>query len=171
MAYAVPRTVFAIAQQTSSVCWATVYAMMKSWRDQRCFDPGSAVASIGAKYLELYRNNQVLPTEEFGPFIRAAGMEVEPMQNKTVAAWEKMLRNFGPLWVGTLNSTSPNAGLHSRIIHAISGDGTAPATRFSIVDPDGGRKYTESLTIFALKYEGAYRAVDGEYFQIRHFTR
>lgn len=170
VAYSVPKTKTVIAQQTTMGCWATVYAMMRSWRDQKSYAPATAVALVDQKYRTIFDDNTGLPPSEFGPFIAAAGMSVEPMQNRTIAAWEKMLRTYGLLWVGTLSSTHAGAGLHSRIIEAIVGDGTVPHTKFSIIDPDGGRRYSESLTIFIRKYEGAIKSVgNAEYFQIRHY--
>jgi hypothetical protein len=169
MAYTVPGITIVIAQRTSLVCWAAVYAMMRSWRDRKSYDPATAVAMVSPKYRKLYDGNQVLPSYEFGPFMSAAGMRVESMQNKTIAAWEKLLRDHGLLWVGTMNSLAPGAGLHSRVIHAISGAGTASNTRFGILDPAHGRRYDESFEVFSKKYEGAFRSVSGEYFQIRHY--
>jgi Papain-like cysteine protease AvrRpt2 len=96
-------------------------------------------------------------------------MVFEPMMNLTIAGWVNQLRTRGLLWVGTLNSIGPGAGLHSRIVEAMSGDGTVDGTVMHIVDPAGGRKYQEKFRDFITKYEGAFAQASGDYFQIRHF--
>jgi peptidoglycan hydrolase-like protein with peptidoglycan-binding domain len=167
--YTVPGMRVVLAQPNTRVCWATVHAMMRSWKFQSSFDIRQAAAAVADKYAVMVDNNQVLPTLEFGPFIRAAQMEVEPMMNLTIAGWVDLLRAKGLIWVGTLNSIGPGAGLHSRIIEAMSGDGTVDGTVMHIIDPAGGKKYQEKFRDFITKYEGAFGQATGDYFQIRHF--
>lgn len=166
--YIVPGLKVVIAQPTSMVCWATVHCMMRSWRDQLSYDIRDAADRVDPKYGTLVDQNKGLPPTEFGPFIHAAGMVVEPMANYLPSVWEEMLRAYGMLWVGTLNALGPGAGLHSRIIEGISGHGEAGRSMF-MIDPDGGRRYTETFEVFLAKYEGAIAGVSGQYFQIRHF--
>jgi hypothetical protein len=168
MGYMVSGLKVALAQSTSNVCWATVYTMMISWKDRQTYDPLDALAIVGSNYVDLYKKNSWLPTAEFGAFITAAQMKVEPMQNKTFAQWETLLRRYGLLWVGTLAATS-GPDLHSRIVSAISGDGKSADSKLGIIDPAGGKKYAERFSVFEKKYEGAIRSVNGAYFQIRHF--
>jgi hypothetical protein len=54
-------------------------------------------------------------------------------------------------------------------VEAMSGDGTVDCTVMHIIDPAGGRQYQEGFRTFFTKYEGAFRQVSGDYFQIRHF--
>ncbi|MBX6424919.1 MAG: LysM peptidoglycan-binding domain-containing protein [Variibacter sp.] len=166
--YVVPGIVDVIAQPTSLVCWATVYAMMRGWREQSSMGIREAVARIGEKYARMVDNNQPLPPGEFVPFLRAANLRHEPMANPTIERWADMLRAYGLLWVGTMNLDF--SGRHSRIVYAISGDGTAEGTRMGIVDPDGGRRYPEVFADFLARYEQGftYGSNDG-YFQIRHY--
>jgi peptidoglycan hydrolase-like protein with peptidoglycan-binding domain len=158
-----------IAQPSSMVCWATVHAMMRSWKFQASFGIRQAAAAVGERYGALVDANRGLPSEEFGPFITAAGMAVQPMMNLSIPGWLSLLRRRGLIWVGTLNSIGPEAGLHSRIVEGMSGDGTVDGTELHMIDPDGGRRYHERFRLFIAKYEGAIRSVDGEYFQIRYF--
>lgn len=166
--YIVPGLKVVIAQPTSMICWATVHCMMRSWRDQASYDIREAADRVASKYATLVDQNKGLPPSEFGPFIAAAGMVAEPMANYLASAWEDMLRTHGLLWVGTLNSLAPGAGLHSRIIEGMSGHGENGREMF-IIDPDGGRRYRESFEVFVAKYEGAIAGVTGQYLQIRHF--
>lgn len=167
--YTVPGFRVVLAQPTSMVCWATVHAMMRSWKFQASFGIRQAAGAVAEKYGVMVDNNQGLPPAEFGPFIRAAQMEFEPMMNLTIMGWVNLLRAYGLIWVGTLNSIGPGAGLHSRIIEAMSGDGSVDGTMMHIIDPAGGRQYQETFRDFLTKYEGAFGQVSGDYFQIRHF--
>lgn len=167
--YTVPGLRVVLAQPTSMVCWATVHAMMRSWKFQMSLGIRQAAGAVAEKYGVMVDNNQGLPSAEFGPFITAAQMAVEPMMNLTITGWVNLLRAKGLIWVGTLNSIGPKAGLHSRIIEAMSGDGTVDGTMMHIIDPAGGRQYQEKFRDFLAKYEGGFGQVLGDYFQIRHF--
>jgi peptidoglycan hydrolase-like protein with peptidoglycan-binding domain len=167
--YTVPGFRVVLAQPTSMVCWATVHAMMRSWKFQQSLGIRQAAGDVAEKYGVMVDNNQGLPSAEFGPFITAAQMVVQPMMNLTIEGWVGLLRSKGLIWVGTLNSIGPAAGLHSRIIEAMSGDGTVDDTAMHIIDPAGGRQYQEKFRDFITKYEGAFAKVSGDYFQIRHF--
>ena len=72
--YDVPGETVVLTQPSPKSCWATVYTMMRSWKDQSSYDLEAAVAAIGDKYLEILRADTALPVEEFGPFLDAAGM-------------------------------------------------------------------------------------------------
>jgi hypothetical protein len=165
--YVVPGVKNVIAQPTNSVCWATVYAMMRSWKDRQSYSIRHAVALVDEKYGKMVDNNQGLPSSQFGPFIRAAGMRVEPMANLPISEWVAKLKDFGLLWVGTMFSVT--SGLHSRIIEGMTGSGTYDATWMMIIDPWGGKRYRESFARFLHKYENAIVGVSGQYYQIRHF--
>jgi hypothetical protein len=169
--YTVPGMRVVLAQPTSMVCWATVHAMMRSWKLQMSLGIRQAAGAVDEKYGKMVDNNLGLPPAEFGPFIAAAQMDVHPMMSLTILGWVDLLRAKGLIWVGTLNSLGPGAGLHSRIIEAMSGDGTVDATVMHIIDPAGGTKYQEKFRDFITKYEGAFMQVPptSDYFQIRHF--
>lgn len=167
IAYSVPGLVPVIAQPTSMVCWATVHAMMRSWRDRMSHDIRGAAELVHPQYATMVDNNQGMPPVKFGPFIRQAGMRFEPMANLPAEEWLRKLRAHGLLWVGTMASV--RGGLHSRIIAGMRGDGTSTGTWMYMVDPAGGRRYRERFDLFTTKYEGAIRGRSGPYFQIRHF--
>ena len=46
--YVVPGHKVVLKQPTNSVCWATVYTMMLSWKEKQRFDIGEAVGRVGA---------------------------------------------------------------------------------------------------------------------------
>ena len=167
--YFVPGFRVVMAQPTSMVCWATVHAMMRSWKFQASFGIRQAAGAVEEKYGVMVDKNQGLPPAEFGPFITAAEMAMQPMMNLSITGWVMLLRTKGLIWVGTLNSIGPGAGLHSRIIEGMSGDGMVDGTMMHIIDPAGGKKYQEKFRDFITKYEGAFGSASGDYFQIRHF--
>lgn len=165
--YVVPGLKTVIAQPTNLVCWATVYCMMLSWRDQLSYSIEESADAVAIKYGNMVRNNQSLPTAEFGPFIQAAGMRLEPMANLPLSTWGDHLRSYGLLWVGQLNFVGPGAGLHSRIVEGLVG--AEGRETMMIIDPAGGRRYQEQWDRFLYKYEQAIAGIGGQYYQIRHF--
>jgi hypothetical protein len=167
--YTVPFFRVPIAQPTSMVCWATVHCMMRSWKQQQSLDIRQAAGQVDEKYGVMVDKNQGMPPSEFGTFIKLAGMDLQPMANLTIQGWLDLLMNKGLLWVGTLNSIGPGAGLHSRIVEGMRGDGSATGTFMDIMDPDGGKRYQEQFDIFLAKYEGAFILAGSDYYQIRHF--
>ena len=173
--YRVPGTKTVVAQPSPMSCWATVYCMMRSWKDQVSYPIRDALERVGAKWAHYYDlsyppTQQGLPPAEFGPFLRDAAMGHEPMANLTVERWADLLHTYGLLWIGASVTINPNTGLHSRILEGITGTGDPAGTFMQIIDPAGGRQYSEAFLIFLAKYESGIRSVgNSEYFQIRHF--
>jgi hypothetical protein len=173
--YDVPGMRVVLAQAGPMTCWATVYTMIISWQRQLSIPVRDAVGAVNPRYAILYdaglraANPLGMASTEFASFLRQARMTHEPMMNLTIPGWHEKVRRYGLLWIGTLNALGAGAGLHSRIIEGIYGHGAAANTWFKIIDPAGGRRYNERFDAFLLKYEGAFRSVSGDYFQIRHF--
>jgi papain like cysteine protease AvrRpt2 len=173
--YDVPGMRVVLSQAGSMTCWATVYTMMISWKRQMSIPIRDAVDAVNPRYARLYDEGlrattpQGMASTEFASFLHQAHMTHEPMMNLTIPGWIEKLRRHGLLWVGTLNVVGVGAGLHSRIIEGSHGRGGAADTWFKIIDPAGGRRYNERFDAFLSKYEGAFRSVSGDYFQIRHF--
>jgi hypothetical protein len=148
--YTVPGIVAAVAQDKNMACWAAATTMLMSWRAQQSFSILDAMRSLGPKYEQIYLSNSGLYDRDAPGLAAAAGFEVEPPMNFTVEGWEQLLRAYGPFFVFT---AFPNMSIHGRVVKGISGDGTPTGTRFSIVDPDGGREYTETVAAFVGSYE------------------
>ena len=167
----VPGIIEVLAQPSPNACWATAFTMMKAWKAQTSYDIAQAVATVGPKYSEIFVKDTGLPASEFGPFLAAAGVSYQAQINLSVQGWVNQLKAHGLTWVGTMNSVSPPAGLHSRIVEGMVGDGSASGTLMKIIDPDGGKRYLEVFTIFVKKYEDAFqKSHDDQYFQIRYFS-
>jgi len=168
--YLAPGLVPVIQQPSSLVCWATAYAIMRSWNESRSYDIRGAAAAVAEKYGVMVDRNQALPASEFKAFLVAADMQREPMWSLPVEGWLGLLQDNGLLWVGTLGVVNPGTYLHSRIVEGMYGDGSTTATWMKIVDPENGTRYTETFGRFLDRYEGARRlSTANEYYQIRHF--
>ena len=151
--YTVPGIIPTLRQPTGMVCWATVATMMISWRRQQSIPIETAMAQVGAKYAEKFRNNQGLAASEKEPFIRATGMTFRYPQSLSIAGWENLLRTCGPVWVTTDEDPSSGFAIHARIMAGIHGDGTPEGTTLDIYDPGTGTQYTERFSDFLRKYE------------------
>jgi hypothetical protein len=168
--YRVPGIIAALAQPNGNACWATVFTMMKSWKDQASYDIPVALGTVGQTYVDLFNAGLALPTGDFAAFLNDAGMQYLAPQDPTLDGWLQQLVQHGPIWVGTMNSLAPGAGLHSRLVRGMKGDGTAAGTSFEIIDPDGGGTYDEAVNTFVKKYDDAYVASgDDQYIQIRFY--
>jgi peptidoglycan hydrolase-like protein with peptidoglycan-binding domain len=172
--YNVPGVKTVLAQPSPMGCWATVYCMMRCWKEQNSYSIRDAVLKVGQKWATQYDKSfpptmQGMPPGDFGSFLRDARMSHQPMANLPISDWARLLRQHGLLWIGASVDVHPNTGLHSRILEGITGNGQPESTSMKIIDPDGGRRYTEAFMVFLAKYESGIRSVSGEYFQIRHF--
>jgi len=172
--YLVPGLKTVIAQPSPMSCWATVYCMMRSWKDQSSYPIRDAVLKVGTRWADYYDKSYPptlagLPSNLFGAFLSDAQMTHQPMMNLMIVDWARLLRRHGLLWIGASVAIQVNSGLHSRILEGILGDGQPNSTFMKIIDPDGGKQYNESFGTFIAKYEAGILSVTGNYFQIRHF--
>lgn len=172
--YHVPGQINVMRQPSELSCWATVYTMMRSWKDDRSYTIVDALSAVGPRWVRRYNASfssppSGLPLDEFRSFLEAAGMRYRPMANLSIDQWGGLLRAHGLLWVGAaVEIGSENA--HSRIVEGISGTGTPHATLMHMIDPADGRRHRESFRTFVAKYETAGRWTDvEEYLQIRYF--
>jgi hypothetical protein len=167
--YRVPGVVPPIAQPTSMTCWATVTAIMFGWRHQRSDPIENVLREIGPGWLARFRGNQGLRAADKEPFLTAAGMTWLEPQSLSVEGWERLLRDNGPLWVTTDEQAGPGFAIHARVMAGIHGDGTPAGTSVDIVDPAGGREYSERLSTFLRKFEEEAASGGDLRIQIVHF--
>src|SRR5258706_8310390 len=67
--------------------------------------------------------------------------------------WAKLIQAHGPLWVTTNEGAQNRFSIHARVLTSIVGDGTAKGSNVTVVDPADGGVHTESLDVFAKKFE------------------
>ncbi|HMD84846.1 MAG TPA: papain-like cysteine protease family protein [Terriglobia bacterium] len=165
--FMVPGRTVVYAQPNTMACWATVYAMMKAWKQGTAFpNIRAAIVPLGQPWLGYFDRNTGLPTTAGTQFESAVHLVREPRFNPSPQGWQSMLTRFGLIWV---TGTVPG-GIHDRILEGISGDETGPGTSMHIMDPDGGRRYKQTLADFLTGFEGQ-AAVEPFYqdYQILHF--
>lgn len=150
-------TIPALKQPTSMTCWATVATMLYSWKNNRSETIPSALGKIGSTYLELFRRNQALSGSDKAGFLFSMGLKAEAPQNYTAEGWATLIRQHGPLWVTTNEGTQKDFSIHARVMSAIFGDGSVSGTTVVVYDPADGQVHTETLGIFARKFEDVAR--------------
>ena len=166
--YTVPGIKFVYRQPNTMACWATVYAMMRAWKRGTGFPQiRGAIVPLGTPWITFFDSNTGIPPAQGQNFQSAVGLLQEARGNPSPQSWQSMLQRYGLLWV---SGTVPG-GIHDRILQGISGDETGPGTFMSIIDPNGGRQYLESLDTFLAGFEGQARVepFNSDY-QILHFA-
>lgn len=146
--YTVPGIFDVIAQPSSMTCWATVGTMMMGWRDQKCYEIQTAMNMAGSRWGEMFRRGDGLAAADHGAFASACGMRYAQLMCYDISGWVRMLRDWGPLAVVTANP------YHARIMVGISGDGTPGGTQVTLIDPAGGRRYSQDFLVFNAAFEG-----------------
>jgi uncharacterized protein YycO len=169
--YTVPGIVPVTAQPTGNACWATVFTMLYSWKEGQSIRIEDALAQVGERWVRIFQADTGLSSGDKVGFVAAAGLVAEPPMNPSVEGWERMLRDYGPIWVTTDEAPGLPWAIHARVITAIRGDGTPSGTQFTIIDPAGGRQYTESIATFMPKYEEEVLRTGHTRIQILHWPR
>ncbi len=170
-----------LAQPSKMTCWATVFTMLYGWKKQMSMTIDTALGDVGDKWRKKFQDDMdrlkkgqpeagLLPSEK-KDLVAAAGLIAEPPMNPSIKGWENLLRSYGPLWVTTDEAPGKAWAIHARLITAIKGDGTPAGTKFSIIDPAGGRQYTESIAVFVPKYEEEVRKTGYTRIQILHWPK
>ncbi len=168
---AVPGAVPAMAQPTGMSCWATVYTMLASWKQDQSLTIDDALAEIGQRWVDVYTADTGLLSADKVDFVAQAGLVAEPPQNFGIQDWEYLLRTYGPIWVTTDEAPGLPWAIHARVITAIRGDGTPGNTRLTIIDPAGGRTYRETFAVFWPKYEEEVRRTGHTRIQVLHWPQ
>jgi hypothetical protein len=153
--YSIPGILPTLKQPMDWACWATVATMMYSWKNNGSYDIETALAKIGNTYLDIYKKNSGLSPKDKSGFLYSAGLVAEAPQNYFPRGWNDLLKKYGALWVTTAEGVG--FSVHARILTGIFGDGTFDGTSLTIADPADGRIHTETVTVFAKKFEEVAR--------------
>jgi hypothetical protein len=151
--YDAPGIVPIIPQPSINTCWAAVSTMMVSWRDQKSYEIKTVMDMAGTIYRTKFETNKKLSSSEKNLFLPALGLVGELPMSYTVDGLLYLLRAYGPLWATTDEKPGAGFSIHARIITGMYGDGTIDGTKLRIIDPSGGRQYTESFLAFTKKFE------------------
>ncbi len=143
-----------LRQPSGMTCWATVFTMMVSWRNNQSMSIPDALSSVGQAWVDKFNNNEGLSSTDKVQFLQQAGLVAVPPMNPSIEGWAGLIRDFGPIWVTTDEGSGPSGwAIHARIVTGIHGDGSAGGTMLDIVDPGDGSAYTESFATFIPKFE------------------
>jgi Papain-like cysteine protease AvrRpt2 len=142
-----------IAQSKNYDCWVAAAAMLLSWKGG-ISTTESAVAQQAGQYFEnAFNADNGLFGPDIGNFAAALNLATEAPQSYTSTAYYNLLVAHGPLWVGTAIFSATQIYRHVRIVRGIDGDGDDATTALLIIDPDGGRMYSESVQQFEKELE------------------
>ena len=161
--YTVPGLIVPVRQPSGMSCWAAMFTMMYSWKNQQSISIENAVATLGGNYLSVFRKNTGLSINENRNLANAAGMTAEPLYNPSIQGWLNLLRRHGLLWTsygwrqfGPDGITEVRAGRHIIIFYGMYGDGTAAGTHVRYVDPSDGRKHTMTVSQMVNQHETGF---------------
>ncbi|HJQ31286.1 MAG TPA: papain-like cysteine protease family protein, partial [Pyrinomonadaceae bacterium] len=136
-----------VPQLTGGSCWAAAAAMVVGWRDRVSIDPAEVARGTG-RWAEY--TGGLLPDDRRA-LANALGLVAEPPVGYTVSAFQRMLENNGPLWVGVAIPYG-----HAVTVTGIYGDGTPDGTFVRINDPEPvgeGSQTTKTFSQFMREYE------------------
>jgi hypothetical protein len=143
----------ALTQPSDMTCWATVATMMISWQDSVSYDIPTVMDRAGAIYRSKFDTNKGLRGSEKQPFLDVLNLRSEPPQDYAVVGMQRLIGNYGPLWVTTDESPDEHFAIHARIVTGMTGDGSADGTMLTIIDPADGQVHTESYNNFTQKFD------------------
>ena len=167
--YVVPGQKVVLGQPDMFSCWATVYTMMRSWREGKKFAIAEALEKPGKQYVQMFKNGWMLPPSQMREFWTRGGLTLRGFATFPEYLWYEFLRNHGLLVVGTASNLPPVTGLHLRIMEGISSFGTLSDCYFMIDSAWGGKKYPERTFDFETKYNLAMSLGGGAHWQVAHY--
>jgi Papain-like cysteine protease AvrRpt2 len=169
LVYYVPGKKVVIGQPTLRTCWATVYTMMRSWREGKKFAIEEALEKPGKQYVDLYTHDLLLPATMMRDFWTRGGLTMRGNAYFADYIWYDFLKQHGLVVVGSANSMPPAPGLHLRILEGINITGSANDCYY-IIDPAwGGKQYPEASFNFESKYNLAMTVGPGAHWQVAHY--
>jgi hypothetical protein len=160
ISYRVPGTVPVITQPSSMNAWAAITAMLLSWREHHSMSIDDALAKIGTDWVDKFRRNQGLPSEEKAAFLAAVGLASNPPMKYGPEDFERLLRENGPLWITDDERVGKLFSPRGYLMIGISGSGRSRSTRVDVIDPGKGIQIRERLRDFIARFAhpGAPRA-------------
>jgi peptidoglycan hydrolase-like protein with peptidoglycan-binding domain len=156
--YQVPGLFVPVKQKSGMSCWAAMYTMMLSWKDQMSYPVEDAVTRLGDPYPKILADDTGLPITENRRLAGRAGMTAEPLFNPSAQGWEQLLRRHGLLWTSfAWTVTAATGGLvsgrHIIILYGIQGDGTLEGTVVYYADPSDGQKHVQTFKEYVEGHE------------------
>jgi len=127
-----------IPQTTDMSCWAASIAMILSWRDQASYDPSLIAQNFGGTNYVPQLAKGLDPSDTY--ILTRNGFRVLAPQCYTIGGIQRLLSQFGPLWVAGFTEAP-----HIRVVTGLTG------SRVHVNDPwppKSGAQYTRSFNEF-----------------------
>lgn len=150
-----------IKQDKDNNCWATVYAMMLSWKIRKPISVDTAVMGLGAPYTKYLSEDKGLPGEEQATFVRAVGLRAMPPASYPLADFRRLLRTRGPVWI----NTGDGFRSHARLLIGLYGSDEADKrstyenTILELIDPESGEYVYKPALKFYEEFEREAREI------------
>jgi len=142
-----------IAQTRDWSCWAAAAAMLLTWqRGAPAYTELDVAHQAGPNFETAFTNDTGLLGTEFAAFASALGLIAEAPQNFTAEGYADLL-SHGPLWVGASLQDPGGPRRHIRVLRGVTGLNDQGGPTAWVIDPDGGRAYSETLSQFAQEME------------------
>ena len=161
--YTVPGLILPVRQPSGMTCWAAMFTMIYSWKNQISISIDDAIKSLGEPYDTTWKNRAGLSINENRNLANAAGMTAEPLHNPSIDGWKRLLQNHGLLWTsygwqvfGPDGLTETRAGRHIIIFYGIYVDGTAGGTHIRYIDPSDGARHTMTVDQMVSQHETGF---------------
>jgi len=152
ISYRVPGTVPVITQAGSMNAWATLAAMVLSWREHHSMSIEDALSRLGPDWVDRFHRNEGLPSEDKASFLAAAGIASNPPMKYTPEDWERLLRENGPLWITDDERAGKLFSPRGYLLLGIEGTGRGRGTRIDAIDPSKGIQVRERLRDFLKRF-------------------
>jgi hypothetical protein len=123
-----------LKQPNDQACWATVATILFSWRHDVDAAIEDVLAIAGQQFLDAFRAQQGLKSEDKPAFLQKLGLTAEPPMSFSVAGFEQLLREHGPLWITADEDPGANFSVHARVLIGLRGDGTPEKTEAIFLD-------------------------------------
>jgi hypothetical protein len=152
-----------LKQPSPMSCWATVFAMLASWKAKTPVPIASAVAALGAPYTTYLAEDRGLPGGRELAFVKPAGLQALPPASYPLSTFRNLLRERGPVWIITGNGITSHArllvGLYSP--NEEESRATYEGTVMEFIDPaPGAYVYERALSFFDIFEREAAFVVD-----------
>jgi Papain-like cysteine protease AvrRpt2 len=80
----VPGLIVPFRQPSSMSCWAAMFTMMYSWKNQVSTAIERAIATLGPTYLKCFRDKHRAADRGKPPARRGCGLVAEPLMNPSI---------------------------------------------------------------------------------------
>ena len=145
-----------LVQPNSRSCWATVATMMLSWKLNQSLAIDKALGIAGDYFLDVYKSNDGLKSEDKDRFLNSLGLVGEPPANYDLKFFVDRISKYGPLWITTDSlSQKGEFASHARLLFKIEGTrmDDLDSAMLTFVDPATGKDKTERFLDFIQSFE------------------